>query len=52
VPLYGEMMSHNDDIHVRLSDERDWFVQTPVEIRLSNGVVTSASRELHQLVSH
>jgi hypothetical protein len=52
VPSYGESMPHSDEIHARLSDRRDWFVQTPVEIRLSDGVVTSASIEFPQLASH
>ncbi|MEX2316623.1 MAG: MauE/DoxX family redox-associated membrane protein [Pirellulales bacterium] len=32
--------------HVRLSDRREWFVQTPVEIRLADGIVTGASFDL------
>ncbi len=30
----------------RLATDREWFVQTPVEIRLRDGVVESASTEL------
>jgi hypothetical protein len=32
--------------HVRLSDRREWFVQTPVEIRIEHGKVTGAHPEL------
>jgi hypothetical protein len=35
----------------RLSGDREWFVQTPVEIQLVDGVVTSASNELPALNS-
>jgi hypothetical protein len=34
----------------RLSESREWFVQAPVEIELNNGVVTSASLELPNIV--
>jgi uncharacterized membrane protein YphA (DoxX/SURF4 family) len=36
-------------IRARLSAERDWFVRTPVEIQLQDGVVTSASGKLPAL---
>ena len=39
----------------RLSDDRDWFVETPIEIRLADGLVVSASTDLpflHQQVNN
>jgi hypothetical protein len=36
----------SDPVHARLSDDREWFVQAPVEIRLRDGEVVDASREL------
>ena len=33
----------------RLSDEREWFVQTPVEMVVENGVVKRVSGELPNL---
>ena len=36
-------------INGRLSNKYDWFIQTPVEITLENGKVTSASTELPRL---
>lgn len=42
VPPYG--IQHSK--HARLRDDREWFVQTPVEIRLQDGVVVSASTKL------
>ncbi|MEM6484903.1 MAG: MauE/DoxX family redox-associated membrane protein [Pseudomonadota bacterium] len=47
VPPYGDdsnLLSTNL-IHTKLSDDEDWFVQTPVEIQLSGGVVTAVSHE-------
>lgn len=35
--------------HARLSDEREWFVQAPMEIRVSAGKVVDASGELPSL---
>lgn len=35
----------------RLNNDREWFVQTPVEIQLSDGIVTSASTDLPSLIS-
>jgi hypothetical protein len=52
VPPYGDSTPYNDETHARLNNARDWFVQTPVEIRLSDGVITASSTELPQLVSH
>jgi hypothetical protein len=49
VPPYGETNRHADGSHARLSDDRKWFVHTPVEIQLLNGVVTKASTELTAL---
>jgi hypothetical protein len=33
-------------VHARLADTHEWFVQTPVEIQVENGVVVSASLDL------
>jgi len=42
VPPYGEMEPRVSPAeHGRLKDDRDWFVQTPVEIQLIDNVVTS-----------
>ncbi len=35
----------------RLAADREWFVQTPVEIRLRNGIVVAASTELPAIKS-
>lgn len=46
-PPYGsEEPSEGAAIRVRLSDAREWFVQTPVEIQISDGVVVRASLDL------
>ena len=49
VPPYGQ--SHRDESlngfsHGRLIDDREWFVQTPVVIRLKDGIIASVSDEL------
>ncbi|MEM6484577.1 MAG: MauE/DoxX family redox-associated membrane protein [Pseudomonadota bacterium] len=45
VPPYGPIVGSHAR-HARLADEREWFVQAPVEIQLLDGVVVSASRDL------
>lgn len=49
-PYGGDPASHGTALHARLPDDREWFVQTPVEIRLDDGVVVSATTELPALV--
>jgi hypothetical protein len=45
VPPYGRADSHIPDCHYgHLSDNRKWFVETPFEIQLEDGLVTSAKR--------
>ena len=50
VPPYGE--SHADTsspaLRGRLSDNRQWFVQTPVELQLRDGVVIAVKNEHEQ----
>lgn len=47
VPPFGhEVINSGPAVHTRLREERDWFVQTPVEIRLDSGVVVGASTDL------
>jgi hypothetical protein len=44
VPPFGEFHPASGACHYcRLSDEREWFVQTPVEIKLRDGIVISAT---------
>jgi hypothetical protein len=46
-PPYESAPPHVDGIvRARLAGAHEWFVQTPVEIQLENGVVVSASLEL------
>jgi hypothetical protein len=47
-PPYGELplVEGGAIVRARLSSEREWFVQTPIEIRVRNGIVQSASVEL------
>jgi len=51
VPPYDESVAGGPSAshRARLSNDREWFVQTPVEIQLSDGIVTSASTELPAL---
>ncbi len=43
VPPYGESLSTNSAcLCCRLNDVREWFVQTPTEIQLRDGIVLSA----------
>lgn len=58
-PPYDEMpLREQEALRTRLSDDREWFVQTPVEIQVDAGVVVSASLKLPaiaaepSLVSH
>jgi hypothetical protein len=47
VPPYRvDEFTLKDAVHGRLRDEYEWFVQTPVEIRLSGGKVRFASLDL------
>jgi hypothetical protein len=42
VPPYGNPASETSTCcHGRLADDHEWFVQTPVELRLENGIVKS-----------
>lgn len=46
-PPYGEPTStEKAALRTRLSDDREWFVQTPIEIQIDSGVVVSASLDL------
>ena len=46
-PPYGVAQSpEGAALRARLSDAREWFVQTPVEIRVDEGIVVSASLDL------
>ena len=51
MPPYGsERLAEGPALHARMPDDRDWFVQTPVEIRVKDGVVLHASTELPAIV--
>lgn len=44
-PPYGsDQSTEGAAIHVRLSDAREWFVQTPVEVCVDDGIVVSRRR--------
>ena len=46
-PPYGEIaLTEQGAIRTRLSNNREWFVQTPVEIQVDAGVVVSTSLDL------
>ena len=48
VPPYGDSEEHTSSCQVgRLADDREWFVQTPVEIQLIDGVVTASKTNDH-----
>ena len=48
VPPYGNSGQHGINcLYARLQETREWFVQTPVEIRLTNGVVRAANTNGH-----
>jgi hypothetical protein len=43
VPPYGDFHPNGTACHYgRLTEKRDWFVQTPIEVTLQDGVVVSA----------
>jgi hypothetical protein len=47
VPPFGnETPTPSTAAHARLSDTREWFVQSPVEVRIDNGLVTLAALDL------
>jgi hypothetical protein len=49
-PFGGEPRSSDAKMkHARLSESREWFVQAPVEVRVVNGIVESASLDLPSL---
>lgn len=48
-PFGGEVVTEPICARVKLGGDRDWFVQTPMEIRLRDGIVTQASTELPAL---
>jgi hypothetical protein len=49
VPPYGDFeRQSNGCLYARLRETREWFVQTPVEIRLIDGVVTAVETHEHQ----
>ncbi|TWT41352.1 MauE/DoxX family redox-associated membrane protein [Botrimarina hoheduenensis] len=45
-PPYSEPDAELDSGHARLPSDREWFVHTPVEIVVADGVVVSVNREL------
>ena len=46
-PPYGEVeLTQQRALRTRLSDDREWFVQTPVEIQIDAGLVVAASLDL------
>ncbi|BBO34282.1 MauE/DoxX family redox-associated membrane protein [Lacipirellula parvula] len=46
-PPYGEIaLSEQGALRTRLSEDHEWFVQTPVEIQIDAGVVVGASLDL------
>lgn len=48
VPPYGNSEQHGVNCrYAKLKDTREWFVQTPVEIRLTNGVVRTVNTHGH-----
>lgn len=48
VPPYGDAAPFESDCHYgRLKNDREWFVQTPVELRLLDGTVTAAKTNGH-----
>jgi hypothetical protein len=50
IPPYGrQVIAAGASIHARLSNDREWFVEAPVEIQIAGGKVVSASRELPSL---
>ena len=51
VPPYGDAAAESPCKLGRLKNDREWFVQTPVEIQLIDGIVTSASTELPAILN-
>ena len=48
VPPYGSSDEHRSSCQIgRLTDDREWFVQTPVEIQLVDGLVTASKTHGH-----
>lgn len=47
VPPYGESDSPAPRHHGRLNEDHEWFVQTPVELRLKAGLVTAVTTHAH-----
>lgn len=48
VPPFGEGLSGGSAaLHGRLKDNREWFVQTPVQLQLQNGIVTATHTHEH-----
>jgi hypothetical protein len=45
-PFEAASLHHEGILHARLADSHEWFVQTPVEIRIEEGIVISASLDL------
>lgn len=46
-PPHGEIaLTKQGALRTRLSEDREWFVQTPVEIQVDDGVVVSTSLDL------
>jgi hypothetical protein len=54
VPPYGSksVRASENFRHARLSGQREWFVQTPVEIRLKDGKVIGASHDLPSIANN
>jgi hypothetical protein len=50
-PPFGEPLDATSAAkHARLADDREWFVEAPVEIQVSDGIVTLASTDLPSLI--
>ncbi|TWU00439.1 hypothetical protein Pla108_13900 [Botrimarina colliarenosi] len=47
-PPFSSVLSPNQLGHTQLPDDREWFVQTPVEIVARDGVVVSVNREFSE----
>ena len=52
MPPYGNINTSVDCLEVKLSDEFEWFVTAPVELRLNDGVVVGVSSETEALALH
>ena len=52
MPPYGNINTSVDCLEVKLSDEFEWFVTAPVELRLNDGVVVGVSSENEALALH